>query len=607
MGGQFLCSYDENKRILTIEENPLFFPSFFHLDDASEEKKIKNVSAIVGENGSGKSSILNYLKEISGSFHGIKESILVFRRAEGRIAVYRHKNHSMDINNLTESVVVDVPIDGLGRVDFKDTDVIYYSNVFDHQEQEHYYVHALKNISTNYLIKQDGRNSSFSRKSDVEIHKTKEMERQIQFVFSNDARYIKKEFKLPDELAIQVQDVDVTLMYKEMQRFHVTEFFKKIVGELSLDRPPHNFDNTDNYGRYNFMHSLVLRVVKQLFLEMPKYNLIEILEKESKKYNAIRNENLMEKVVIWLIRIRYALKKSKHGEGYEFVNALIKILFFFDAKIWSGKLNFSREHRGITVNTKENLEVFQELLGNNLKTIGNTSILEFSWRDLSSGEKALLNLYARFYSLVNTEGKKRYSSLEKNIIVLIDEGELYLHPQWQKRFLLNLLKFLPDMLGRHGVEAIQIILTSNSPFIVSDLPSSHVIFLKRQGDETLVISGLDDHRQTFSSNIHNLLSHSFFMQNGTIGEFAKNKINKTIDLLINGNVKDIKKNQDRIEYLISIIGEPIIRNQMLGLLEDRLAIMSLDLGERVQGLEEEISKLRDLEEEISKLRSRIDP
>jgi predicted ATP-binding protein involved in virulence len=58
-------------------------------------------------------------------------------------------------------------------------------------------------------------------------------------------------------------------------------------------------------------------------------------------------------------------------------------------------------------------------------------------------------------------------------IVLIDEIDLHLHPQWQRR--------LPGAL-KEAFPAIQFIATTHSPQILSELDSSEIILLK--GDET---------------------------------------------------------------------------------------------------------------------------
>ena len=76
---------------------------------------------------------------------------------------------------------------------------------------------------------------------------------------------------------------------------------------------------------------------------------------------------------------------------------------------------------------------------------------------------------------------------------------------------------------------IQILVTSHSPFIVSDLPNENVIFLTKEENKgnCVVKNSLNDMKKTFGANIHTLLSDSFFMES-LMGEFAKSKIDGVI-------------------------------------------------------------------------------
>jgi hypothetical protein len=79
--------------------------------------------------------------------------------------------------------------------------------------------------------------------------------------------------------------------------------------------------------------------------------------------------------------------------------------------------------------------------------------IKFDWPGLSSGQMAMFNIFSRFHYLrsldvnnmnLNSPNKEPVGEwkLSKNIIIFIDEGELYFHPQWQKEFLATLLKGL---------------------------------------------------------------------------------------------------------------------------------------------------------------------
>jgi ABC-type multidrug transport system ATPase subunit len=141
---------------------------------------------------------------------------------------------------------------------------------------------------------------------------------------------------------------------------------------------------------------------------------------------------------------------------------------------------------------------------------------------------------------------------KKDIFLLLDEPDLTLHPQWQKNYIKELIK----LLSTFPTKQFHVIITSHSPFILSDLPKENIIFLEK-GKQ---VYPFEDGKQTFGANIHTLLSHGFFMKDGLMGEFAKEKIDKAIEYL---NKKTLTNEElDYCENIISIIGEPIIKREL---------------------------------------------
>jgi len=170
-----------------------------------------------------------------------------------------------------------------------------------------------------------------------------------------------------------------------------------------------------------------------------------------------------------------------------------------------------------------------------------------AFSELSSGEQSLIKKY---FGII-------YQILFSNVdILLVDEPDVFLHPKWAKAFLNNLIKIITnDEILKE--KKLHLIITSHSPFLLSDLPKENIIFLEK-GKQ---VYPFEDNQQTFGANIHTLLSHGFFMSDGLMGEFAKGKINEVIELL-NSKRKLSKKNQKFCENIISIIGEPILQKTL---------------------------------------------
>lgn len=177
---------------------------------------------------------------------------------------------------------------------------------------------------------------------------------------------------------------------------------------------------------------------------------------------------------------------------------------------------------------------------------------EFRFNGLSSGEiQSLMNITTINYhidNILSVHHKNINSPDERiaynNINVILDEIELYYHPNLQRNFIQDLLiSFQNNYVNNEQIKGINIVLSTHSPFILSDIPLSNVLRLK----EGLPVGKSEE--QTFGANIHQLLHNDFFLESGFIGEFSKVKINEVVDFLrnINWNFK-----REQIQKRISI-------------------------------------------------------
>ncbi|MFP3631520.1 AAA family ATPase, partial [Burkholderia sp. SIMBA_045] len=173
----------------------------------------------------------------------------------------------------------------------------------------------------------------------------------------------------------------------------------------------------------------------------------------------------------------------------------------------------------VMIINNNNFKTFEDFMSLYQDSVIIRPFFNFRWRNMSSGERAFFNIFSRFYSIV--DGEELLDNLKENLLIIIDEGDLYLHPEWQKRFLKELLDFLPiifiNKIGRQ--RNLQLIFTTNSPIPASDLLSYNTIFLEKgvdsKGEEiTVVKDSLNEQKDTFGANIHTLLSDSFFVHDG---------------------------------------------------------------------------------------------
>lgn len=176
---------------------------------------------------------------------------------------------------------------------------------------------------------------------------------------------------------------------------------------------------------------------------------------------------------------------------------------------------------------------------------------------ISSGEKQLTYAVSSLlYHLVNIDSVKNDNNglriVYDHVNIILEEIELYFHPDLQKRF----VKYLLDSLNTirfDSIKGLNIILVTHSPFVLSDIPSNNILALNNDGSQK-------DSVQSFGANIHEMLADSFFLKDSSIGDFAQWYIGEIIEDL---ESSDSNTNKTELHRRIMIIDEPVIRMTLL--------------------------------------------
>lgn len=212
---------------------------------------------------------------------------------------------------------------------------------------------------------------------------------------------------------------------------------------------------------------------------------------------------------------------------------------------------------------------------------------------LSSGELDMLKFFSRLHDAALVQ-PGRFSNLECPQMILVDEAENSYHPEWQRRYIQMLVEFVDALYRRVEKKAIdegkydnqghplanlfQIVLTTHSPILLSDIPLMCTNYLlKKEGSE--VVQTLKDRQETFGANIYDLYKDAFFLCDGLIGEFAYRKINairQTIErseTLTDDEVRELTRQ-------IEMIGDKVIRHYLLSLIEEKNKTSMLSYYER---------------------------
>ena len=180
-------------------------------------------------------------------------------------------------------------------------------------------------------------------------------------------------------------------------------------------------------------------------------------------------------------------------------------------------------------------------------------ILNIKLPKMSEGQRVFLDMIAKTISAIY--------EIEPgdSLVLLIDEPDRALHPEMARNFLAVLLENVNECKDRN----IQIILSSHSPFIVTDILPEGVYSIGIENGKRKIINN----ENTYATNIYYLLMDSFMLEN-TFGEYSYRQITNIIQMLNSTEEMD-KKKLKWIKNVIDRIGEPTVRRKMIKLYEKK--------------------------------------
>ena len=217
-----------------------------------------------------------------------------------------------------------------------------------------------------------------------------------------------------------------------------------------------------------------------------------------------------------------------------------------------------------------------------------------------------MNLFSRVYDFIdsNLTEESKFLGNKKHYILLLDEADLSFHPSWKRKFVKTVVSTLPyffDTLGKPP--SLQIVFTTHDPLTLSDIPQSNVVYLDKNEKGMTFIN--HNKLQSFGANVHDLLAHSFFLEDGFMGEFSQQIITDLIDYLTTQNEHNtVEKNigfmrewnEVEAQKIINIIDEPLIKERLQSLYDKKFIHEDKDrLRLKIQQLSNQLRKLEDEE------------
>lgn len=156
-----------------------------------------------------------------------------------------------------------------------------------------------------------------------------------------------------------------------------------------------------------------------------------------------------------------------------------------------------------------------------LRMIVEKDNLEFEVSQLSQGEKSLMALVgdiARRLAMLNPSLE---NPLNGQGIVIIDEADLHLHPQWQRQLIERLTKTFPNC---------QFVLSTHSPLVISD--SKDIIVYSLENGEIRQVSS------QYGQDANTVLLH--VMETAIRNEKVTQNLNHLLDLIQDNQLDEAK-------------------------------------------------------------------
>lgn len=202
------------------------------------------------------------------------------------------------------------------------------------------------------------------------------------------------------------------------------------------------------------------------------------------------------------------------------------------------------------------------------------SLLPYHWTYVSSGEYqyakvlGILEEYGVRVKVLN-KGESFSEARQPDFILLLDEPENYMHPEMCRTFIHDLSNLLKQ---RNPKSSFQVILSTHSPFMLSDVLANQIIKMDYDDKGLCVISHAE--KPTYAANIHSIMADSFFLKY-TIGEHARLFLTEKLELFKDmqkrrENLSDTDKDEiTKMQELLPNIGDELIRHVMSSII-DRL-------------------------------------
>ena len=579
-------SYAPQSNAISVTKNKEYIDGFFG--------KNIDVTAIVGQNGTGKTTLLQFISRLkSGDFIDTECVIVCEKDSKFWAGRYIQENNQithdeLPIKGLPENkCLYYYPLDNRpsdeSRFPFgSDMRFIYMTEMFNPSQYAPSYAGGddLSFAGTLYDQTTNGEEEKHIQNPVVKyIHRI--TDRKLEFL--SKGRDFVEQFHInyPQYISISPSyDAEaLTKLYYEV------EFKEKIKGDIY---------NSQNYKISQRKSKRIIGISKNTWDEYSKAILMNIISsfgyytnmtyENKEQLLSLINRCYVQDASLWDKTINLLNEICNSSEEYnQWLNSKRgnkPISFHVDAKPYiefmkcfskildEQSRNNDYDYR-VYIST-QNFKYIKTLHDSYKKCTQIVDFLSFSW-GLSSGENLLLNQYGKLMHLLKYDSNKGKYYLPEdvnsdnsvsNAVIMLDEAEVSFHPEWQRIYFNAILEFIKANICSQETH-VQIIIATHSPIILSDIPKQNTVFLKRADNgSTICVEG----EETFAANIFSLYRNAFFLSESEIGAFAESKLCQlvaNIHDLFNQEDYPSETKKDELLQQIKLIGDPYIRRKFV--------------------------------------------
>lgn len=597
----YVIHYKARTRRLSICKQLGIKPGFWHIGTVSPQRRtIESISAIVGENGSGKTTFANVVHELFRDFGKPEfEGVAVFQ-TDDKLTVLRTSGPKLVVDSSLHVSQGLMPLSiGLSKVKY-----CYYSPVYTTERDRGREIwndgDTCYDLSTTGMLQSCVREMNIRDGDAFTAFDIDEKRRVLEFLsFIEDFRQQHPERKLffptryPVVVWVEIEKLAVQHAREALERkremLHGTEAADSESVALVEQRNLTMLDrilvlaggvtSPDFIVRaflwFGILHLYDLNLSQFTTLgsvtDVALLDFLETISSSKESPSKIRAQifSFLENHPPMLARNGRIIDDKVKKSVFRTFRCLQELLETPGVK----------EERGMIVLPLEMPIVRRKLLAL-VKLHSESSIISKFFRfsfphSISSGEMAFYTMFGRLFErFTRFESEDCLRGDATEALVFFDEAETTLHPSFQRGLVFNMIWFFETLFPRVKVH---LVFATHSPILLSDIPKHNCKFLFRSHkrdsrteipERTNTAIELLRLKNTFGANIFDLYRLSFFMRDGTIGLFAEQKIQMLLSEINKQRSLSLDRTDssdngqlalsDQLMEIKSLIGDPFL-------------------------------------------------